>query len=36
VDRSAIVPEVGRLYYRKGKAGQALVVRLLSVGEWVT
>src|SRR5262249_48928476 len=30
-----MTPEVGRTYYRKGKAGHALVVRVLSVSEWV-
>jgi 5-methylcytosine-specific restriction endonuclease McrA len=30
-----MTPEVGRAYYRKGKAGHALVVRVLSVAEWV-
>jgi hypothetical protein len=30
-----MTPEVGQTYYRKGRSGQALVVRVLSVGEWV-
>jgi hypothetical protein len=30
-----MTPVVGQLYYRKGRSGQALVVRVLSVGEWV-
>jgi hypothetical protein len=28
-------PQVGKTYHRRGKAGHALVVRVLSVGEWV-
>jgi 5-methylcytosine-specific restriction endonuclease McrA len=30
-----MTPEVGKTYCRRGKAGQALVVRVLAVGEWV-
>jgi hypothetical protein len=30
-----MTPEVGKTYYRRGKSGQALVVRVLSVSEWV-
>src|SRR3954463_456158 len=32
---AAMTPEVGKTYYRKGKSGHALVVRVLAVGEWV-
>ena len=30
-----MIPEVGQLYFRKGRSGQALVVRVVSVGEWL-
>lgn len=33
--QDCLTPQVGGIYYRKGKAGQALVVRVESVGEWV-
>jgi hypothetical protein len=30
-----MIPEVGKIYYRRGKSGRALVVRVVSVSEWV-
>jgi 5-methylcytosine-specific restriction endonuclease McrA len=30
-----MTPEVGKIYYRKGKSGHALVVRIVSVAEWI-
>ena len=30
-----MTPEIGKTYYRRGKSGHALVVRVLAVAEWV-
>jgi hypothetical protein len=30
-----MTPQVGKIYYRKGRSGHALVIRVVSVAEWV-